>query len=140
MTFTAHDLAASRSAMALAEIAFQTLPSPVVAGIRGFRPETSECAGIGLGDGPVFGAGVIVITAQADAVLRNAGASLDELLVRYVCGDWAGFWESRALDDAGTIYATFECGGHRLAMLTTADRARTTVTTPAEYRTTCIPH
>jgi hypothetical protein len=140
MKITAHDIAESQVALAMAKAAYEALPSPVIAGIRGFRPDDFNCDGIGWEEGPLFDAGMIVITAQADAVLRETGASLDELLVRYVCGDWPGVWGSLALEEKGNVYAAFDCGGQWVALHTTADRARTTVTTPTEYRTSYLPH
>ena len=90
--------------------------------------------------GLLFPLGVVVATPAALELLEEQGMELDELLVRYVSGNWGKLGdEDRALNEQAVredlrIFSAYDLpGGERLWIITEAERSATTILLSSEY-------
>lgn len=92
---------------------------------------------------PLFHPGVIVVTPGAAEVLRHAAGPEPivalALVFRHVCGEWGEVdaedarANDRAVKDGSRILSVYRVAGHKLWVITEADRSVTTILTPDEY-------
>ena len=88
---------------------------------------------------PLFPLGQIAITPAALDVLAEAGVHFDELIARYVAGDWGDVSEedaTRNQDAIGccwVIHSVYGTGSEEVWVITEADRSVTTVMLKDEY-------
>jgi hypothetical protein len=88
---------------------------------------------------PIFELGRVVASAAVAQFIDEAGLDIAPLLRRHHAGDWGKVgkedWESNeaALKNGGRLLSTYDLSGHRVWVITEADRSATTVLFPDDY-------
>ena len=88
----------------------------------------------------LFPLGMVVMTPGAAALLVECGVHTNEIIDRHQSGDWGELYpeDCQLNDDAvkysDRILSAYKLGiGHRLWVITEADRSATTLLLPIEY-------
>lgn len=90
---------------------------------------------------PLFPLGQVVATPDALAALEEANESAMPLLTRHQSGDWGDLCDEdrqlndEAVDDGSRILSSYvlEATGHKVWVITEADRSSTTILLPENY-------
>jgi len=88
---------------------------------------------------PIFELGRVVATAGVAQFVEDAKLDLTPLLRRHHAGDWGEVgkedWESNeaALKNGGRLLSAYDLSGHRVWVITEADRSATSIMFPDEY-------
>ena len=118
--------------------------SPPIAGIE---PHTLRADQIDLGPPALFSPGQVVATPAALALLQELGASVPQLLLRHLTGDWQQMCKpdrdanwAAVLEGETRVFSSFDIApkGHagksiKIWIITEWDRSVTTILCPEDY-------
>lgn len=118
--------------------------SPPIAGIE---PHTLRADQIDLGPPALFSPGQVVATPAALALLQELGASVPQLLLRHLTGDWQQMCKpdrdanwAAVIEGETRVFSSFDIApkGHagksiKIWIITEWDRSVTTILCPEDY-------
>ena len=86
-----------------------------------------------------FDLGRVVITIGARDIIQDSMPKLNEIIARHQNGDWGDIDEEdkelndMALSSESRLLSSYSIDGHRIWVITEADRSSTTILLPSEY-------